>query len=233
MIDQDKKNFETLMNATSAMYRQNPADRIQLMMYFNALARFSIEDVKAAINSHIQDPDEGKWFPRPAHIIKYMEGGAETQAGIAWTKVDKSIRTVGPYQNIVFDDAIIHAVIADMGGWVLLCGTEDKEYPFKKNEFTKRYTGYSRRPPEDYPRLLGGIAQQSNDMRKLGTIEAPVIIGSMDAARLIYAGGSESGKKTIHRISMAELSGKPENVIEDKSKPLEGDLKAMLAGLIK
>ena len=225
----DKGNFETLMNATASMYNRTPSDGTQLMMYFNALNRFSFEDVKAGFNAHMQNPDNGQFFPKPADIIKYMDGGSETQAGSAWTKVDKSIRTVGPYQNIVFDDRIIHAVIADMGGWILMCGTSDQEYPFKKNEFVKRYTGYRSRPPEDYPRL----AQQSNDMRKLGTIEAPVIIGDMDAARLTYSGGSESGKKTVHRISMAELTGNAENVIEDQSKPLEGDLKAMLAGLIK
>lgn len=233
MQDHDKQSFEQIMSATASMYGRNIPDRTQLSMYFNALARFSIQDVQSGFNAHIQNPDNGQFFPKPADIIRYMDGGTETQASSAWTKVDKSIRTVGPYQNVVFDDPIIHAVIADMGGWILLCGTEDKEYPFKKNEFMKRYTGYSRRPPEDYPRLLGGISQQSNDMRKLGTIEAPVIIGEMDAARLTYSGGSESGKKAIHRISMAELSGKPENTLEDKSKPLEGDLKAMLSGLIK
>jgi hypothetical protein len=229
----DKDNFETLMNATASMYNRRSSDGTQLMMYFNALNRFSFEDVKSGFNSHMQNPDNGQFFPKPADIIRYLSGGSETQAGDAWTKVDKSIRTVGPYQNIVFDDPIIHAVIADMGGWVLLCGTDDKEYPFKKNEFMKRYTGYRNRPPQDYPRLLGGIAQQSNDMRKLGTIEAPVIIGSMDAARLTYSGGSESGKKMIHRVSMADLSGKVENAIEDQSKPLEGDLKVMLSGLFK
>ncbi|MEH6451308.1 MAG: DUF6475 domain-containing protein, partial [Oleispira sp.] len=231
MEDFDKGKFETLMNATASMYNRTPSDGTQLMMYFNALNRFSFQDVQTGFNAHIQNPDNGQFFPKPADIIRYMDGGSETQAGAAWTKVDKSIRTVGPYQNIVFDDRIIHAVIADMGGWILMCGTSDQEYPFKKNEFVKRYTGYRSRPPEDYPRLLGGIAQQTNDMRKLGTIEAPVIIGSMEDARLTYSGGSESGKKTVHRISMAELTGKPENAIADQSKPLEGDLKAMLTNL--
>lgn len=211
MQTHDKPKFETLMNATASMYGRKPSDRTQLAMYFNALNRFSFEDVQAGFNAHIQNPDNGQFFPKPADVIRYMDGGSDTQAGNAWTKVDKSIRTVGPYQNVVFDDRIIHAVIADMGGWIQLCSTDDKEYPFTKNEFIKRYTGYRSRPPEDYPRLLGGIAQQANDMRNLQTIEAPVVIGDMDSARLTYSGGSAGGKKMIHRISMAELSINQEN----------------------
>ena len=235
MQDFDKAHFEILMNATTVLYDRQNMNGDRLSMYFNALERFSIDDIKSAINSHAQDPDIGQYFPMPAHIIKYMDGGSETQAGAAWTKVDKSIRTVGPYQNIVFDDAIIHAVIADMGGWILMCGTSDQEYPFKKNEFVKRYTGYRSRPPEDYPRLLGGIAQQSNDMRKLGTIEAPVIIGDMDAARLTYSGGSENGKKTVHRVSMADLTGQLEKRIKDQSPKMDmsNDIKSLMSGVKK
>lgn len=216
MQEQDKPNFEKLMNATASMYGRKPSDRTQLMMYFNALSRFCFEDVQAGFNSHIKNPDNGQFFPKPADIIRYMDGGSETQAGNAWTKVDKAIRTVGPYKNIVFDDRIIHAVIADMGGWIQLCSTSDQEYPFKKNEFIKRYTGYRSRPPEDYPRLLGGIAQQANDMRNLQTIESPVVIGDVDSARLTYSGGSEGGKKMVHRVSMDDLAGDISARLESK-----------------
>ncbi len=88
MNDQDKDNFEALMSATSAMYRQKTPERIQLMMYFNALSRFCLDDIKSAFNSHIQNPDNGQFFPKPADIIRYMDGGSETRAGEAWTKVE-------------------------------------------------------------------------------------------------------------------------------------------------
>lgn len=214
---QDKDNFETLMSATSSMYRQKSPEPIQLMMYFNALSRFCFEDVQSAFNSHIQNPDNGQFFPKPADIIRYMDGNSETKSGEAWTKVDKSIRTVGPHQSVVFDDALIHAVLSDMGGWVKICGTDHESYPFIKNEFVKRYTGYTSRPPQDYPRLLSGISQQSNEMRKLGTTETPIVIGNLDAARLTYSKGSENGPKTIHRVSLADLAGDISARLESKS----------------
>lgn len=206
MQEQDKPNFETLMNATASMYGRKPSDRTQLMMYFNALSRFCFEDVQAGFNSHIQNPDNGQFFPKPADIIRYMDGNSETKSGEAWTKLDKAIRTVGPYQNVIFDDSIIHAVVSDMGGWLKICGVDEDSYPFIRNEFVKRYTGYANRPPETYQRILTGIAQQSNDMRNLGTTEKPMAIGHRDTAVQVYLNGSDKPEKTVHRISFESLN---------------------------
>lgn len=34
---------------------------------------------------------------------------------VAWNKVDKAVRQVGAWTSVMFDDALIHRVISDMG----------------------------------------------------------------------------------------------------------------------
>ena len=223
MLDQDKPQFEALMNASASMYgKQAPEiNPVLLKMYFNALDRFPYEDVQSAFEAHIRNPDNGQFFPKPADIIRFMDGNSETKSGEAWTKVDKAIRTIGSYQNIVFDDPIIHAVIADMGGWIQLCKVTNDEYPFKKNEFSKRYTGYVGRTMKDYPKMLIGISQSSNDSRGLKSIEKPAVIGCINQARLVYSGGSDEEVKKIHRVSLDVLKSSVEVKKLDQSKGLE------------
>ena len=56
----------------------------------------------------------------------------------------------------IFDDALIHAVIVDMGGWVRLCEMYQRDESFKQREFESRYIAYRRHPPQLYPQQLFG-----------------------------------------------------------------------------
>ncbi len=57
-----------------------------------------------------------------------MLGGSTQDAALAaWSKVDRAVREVGPYQSVAFDDALIHRVLFEMGGWIPLGSkTEDE-----------------------------------------------------------------------------------------------------------
>lgn len=205
MQDQDKQQFAALINATRKLYNLGPESGQYMSMYFTALSRFSFQDVRAGISAHTQNPDKGQFMPKPADIVRELEGNTQTQSGAAWTKVDKAIRRVGLYQTVIFDDPIIHKVIDDMGGWIMLCQSSGEEYPFKQNEFERRYRGYINREVLNYPRKLIGLSESHNARHNLA-IAAPVAVGDQDKALLVYKGGSEEPKKLFN--TMADFSEK-------------------------
>ena len=102
-------------------------------LWWEALKGYAMGEVRQAFSRHVTNPDGGQFVPKPADILKILNGGGETRALQAWTQVDQAVRRIGPWESVVFDDALIHAVIADMGGWVRFGQTTDDEWPFVRN----------------------------------------------------------------------------------------------------
>ncbi len=207
MNKQDMQSFAELITATGELYRLNISPAL-LELYWSALKNFDITDIKQAFNAHALDPDAGQFMPKPADVVRALEGSKDTQAMRAWSKADRAIRSIGPWQSVVFDDPIIHAVIADMGGWITLCNVSGDEYPFKANEFAKRYQGYVMRPPMEYPRKLIGAAEAHNSINGR-VIDPPRILGDQQQARLVYEGGSDQPKTyQVAQLAMKVLPTK-------------------------
>ena len=198
MKPNDKPDFLAGLNACMELYGKPKVSEMTARMWWSALERFSLDDITAGFNRHCQDPDQGQFFPKPADIIRNISGNTQTQAQTAWTKVDKAIRTVGPYESVVFDDQIIHAVVQDMGGWTKLAMCDGKDYPFLQNEFEKRYRAYANNPPQSVPRKLVGMTEADYNLNrgqyKRGKMElpAPVPIGDVEKARLVFQKGTDN-----------------------------------------
>jgi hypothetical protein len=68
VTNDDKPIFAKLLSATMQTYdRQMTPD--MLTIWFGSLQRFSIEQLRAALSEHMQDPDSGRFAPRPADMI--------------------------------------------------------------------------------------------------------------------------------------------------------------------
>lgn len=201
MNESDKTEFLKTLKAVCGMYDKPDPSPGLVSMYFTALNHVPLESVKAGINSHVRDTDQGQFFPKPADILRNLEGNKDTRSEQAWTKVDKAIRSVGPHESVVFDDGLIHAVIDDMGGWVTLCNVSGDEYPFRHNEFIKRYSGFINNPPDNIPRKLIGISEGSNTEQGFKT-DMPMMIGNAEQAALVYKNGSD--KRRIGLTLMSE-----------------------------
>ena len=134
MQEVNKREFAEVWGAAWAMYGKSVSPQL-LSIAFEALRAYSIEEVRIGLTRHIQSPDTGQFFPKPADVIKHIDGNSGSRAMVAWNKVDMAVRQVGAWTSVMFDDALIHRVISDMGGWVELCKVDDREYPFKQKEF--------------------------------------------------------------------------------------------------
>lgn len=199
---EDREQFHAMLLATAQLYgKPEPATTV-VRMYFEALQRFSVDDVRQALNRHVVDPDQGAYMPKPADIVRHINGNTETQAEAAWTKVDRAIRQVGNYRTVAFDDIIIHAVISDMGGWIGLGQLEEREYPFKHTEFVKRYRAYSLRPPEPgaVPGKLLGHEDAHNVSHGFAAAD-PVLIGNPKRAMILLQAGAKAPVKTSRMLS--------------------------------
>ncbi|PPC95220.1 MAG: hypothetical protein CTY33_00240 [Methylotenera sp.] len=72
MIEEDKKEFAALLKSSMAIYQQEASTDV-LRIWWAALERFDISQVRDAFGRHIQDTKTGKFAPRPADILAILE----------------------------------------------------------------------------------------------------------------------------------------------------------------
>lgn len=192
--------FTAMLAAVGEMYGKSISEFAN-SLYWNALQGYELNAVRQAFDRHVKNPDTGQWMPKPADLIRMMQGSTQDASMLAWSKVDQAVRVVGPYRTVTFDDAVIHRVITDMGGWIDLCGKSDDEWPFVQREFEMRYRGYASRGerPEHLP-SLAGIADAEN--LKNGLQPQPVtLIGNRQKATSNYRSGSaEAGLLQVSQL---------------------------------
>lgn len=205
MRNDELPKFLELMSGIGEYYGRQLSETI-LGVYWDGLRKYDLPDVKRAVHLHMANPDSGQFFPKLADISRHIGGGNADRALVAWAKVDKAVRTVGPNRSVVFDDAAIHAVIQDMGGWTGFVQCDLNEWPFRQNEFVKRYRGYLERGDAGaYPAKLIGIADMHNRQLGIDNHRETALIGETDKCLTVMSQGSEASEKVLVS-SLSDLS---------------------------
>ena len=162
MKNEDKRAFFDLMMAAGEVYGREVTQPMAAI-YFSALANVSIEQVQEAMMAHMQNPDSGQFFPKPADLIKQMTGttkqqdaAIEDRAAIAWACIERGIRRVGSYGTLKLEDKQALATVKAMGGWQSICQTETSKMEWKRKEFIRMYETFERMPLEALPSSLPG-----------------------------------------------------------------------------
>lgn len=197
MSPDEFKDFRELMQGVHDFYGRDVTE-FALSVWWQAMRPFDLAAVRDAMSRHVVNPDAGQFMPKPADVVRMIGGRTVDAAQRAWSKVDAAVRRVGTYQSVAFDDPVIHRVIEDMGGWILLGGKSEHDWPFVAREFENRYRGYAmRNETPDYCARLVGIAESSN-LRSALPVAEPVLIGDSDRARrVLLAGGVSTTAKVI------------------------------------
>lgn len=185
---QDMEKFSQILKWVFAYYEKELTD-LTFEMYWNGLKDYSIDEVQAAFNAHLQHPEDGKWWPKVSDIIKNCKGGTQDNALRAWNEVETAIRRVGGYQDVVFHDPLIHQIIHKMGGWIALCDIPDeKSLVFKANEFKNAYRALYATPQQLQPPVeLTGIINAQNAKIKGAKKQQPVLIGDPERAKEVLS----------------------------------------------
>lgn len=189
MKQDDKKDFANLMLGISEIYTKE-VSKFGMQMWFDDLAAYSFEQVKAAFAAHRQDRKNGEFMPKPSDIIRQIEGAPDEVAVRAWSKVVNAIGYAGSYNSVCFDDRVIHAVINEMGGWMKVCSMETDELPFKAKEFERLYLSKtSNRGGQALgfaPSHLPGQIELQNGRVGYGQKAEMIFIGDQSKAKTLY-----------------------------------------------
>ena len=188
MNPSERKSFIALLANVHGFYKQSLSE-FASGVWWEAMAPFDFEAVRQAFNRHAVNPDSGQFMPKPADVVRMLQGGTADQAAMAWAKVDRALRTVGPWQDVAFDDPLIHRCVMELGGWAWLGVQTEKEWPFIARRFETLYRGYRMRNElPDYPKLLVGLANACNVCERR-TQAPPLLIGDAAAASRVLALG--------------------------------------------
>ena len=195
----DFDGFTDIIQVVSEQYGKKLSDGA-IALYWQGLHDFELSAVREALGRHLRNTDTGQFMPKIADIIRMLQGSTQDSALSAWAKVDKALRSVGPYETVVFDDALIHVVLHDMGGWVGLGTKTEDEWPFVAKEFENRYRGFKARGEiPQYPPKLIGIAE-SHNAQQGQKIAEPILIGDSYKAEQVMTAGTDRPLLGITRL---------------------------------
>lgn len=206
--------FREFLEGALAFWGQHVSE-FTLTVWWQAMQPFDLDAVKDAIGRHAMNPESGGFAPKPSDVVRMLQGSTQDTALHAWAKVDKAVRQVGTYADVVFDDPIIHRVLHDMGGWIGLGQKTEDEWPFVAREFENRYRGYRMRSEvPEYPPVLLGIAGAHN--RKGGhDVQPPMLVGNAEACRLVIMGGTE---KPLIGFTQANATAELLRLVDDSGQ---------------
>ena len=193
----DQQQFADILRDVMAFYKQDVTP-FALSVWWQACQRFDLNQVRKALTQHAMDAERGVFPPKPADLVRKLEGTATDRAMLAWGKAFDAMQRVGAYSDVVFDDPAIHAAIEDLGGWPKVCRSETKDLSYLQHRFCESPRAYTDRETFDYPRLLVGDRSPDEMYAKKGLKPPkPAVIGETEKARLVYKGGKVGGKTAI------------------------------------
>lgn len=190
MQDDHLREFRKFLTEALSFWGVQLSD-FSLSVWWQAMQPYDMEAIRQAFSRHAMNPESGQFAPKPADVVRMLGGSTQDAALVAWAKVDRAVRHVGPYADVVFDDPLIHRVLHDMGGWIGLASRTEDEWPFVAREFENRYRGFRMRGERpEYPRQLTGIVNAANALDGFAG-DTPRLIGDQDRCAVVLAGGTD------------------------------------------
>lgn len=178
-----RERFSELLGDALGFYGQ-AVTAFSLSVWWQACERYEFEQVAKALTAHAMDPDRGQFAPKPADIVRQLQGTHTDRSLMAWGKVFEAMQRIGAYTSVDFGEPAIHCAIEDMGGWQKLCRSTMDELPFVQKRFCETHKAYSLRGDmlRDIPALMGELEQRN----RIGghPTKPPVRIGPPKALQL-------------------------------------------------
>lgn len=198
MKPQEQKQFLEVLAGVHDFYGKD-LSKFAVAVWLQACETLDVEQVTKALSAHLMDPERGQFMPKPADIVRQIQGTSTDRSLIAWGKVMDACQRVGAYTSVCFDDGIIHAAIEDMGGWVKLCRSKTDELGYIQKRFCDSYKAYATRGDTSYPALLIGEHDIGNAVKGYAPF-APVLIGNPEKAQRVLARGNAAPKTQITHV---------------------------------
>lgn len=167
MFERDKAEFAACLKVAADLYGRPPLSGEALKMFFLLLQKFSLAQVKAALQGHMAS---SPYMPKPCDVIQRIEGRPEDRAAAAWALVLKAVSRFGHDTSVRFPSPAIHYALGQMGGWARFCmRLVDAELPFRAKDFAQFFAMGERCATWDgasgtvkVPAYLAGSCELSN-----------------------------------------------------------------------
>jgi hypothetical protein len=184
----ERVEFAELVSSVMAYYKQETSPFV-VDIWWQACQHYEFEQVRKALTKHATDPERGQFAPKVADIVRQLSGTPTDKAQQAWAKAYAAIGRAGPWQDVVFDDPVIHSVIDTMGGWVKFANVSMDELSYTQHRFMESYRVFFKNPREEYPKVLRGARSPDDEYDRKGlALPAPIVIGIPEIAALVMAG---------------------------------------------
>lgn len=197
MIDSDFEGFAEVWEACYENYGKTPTPRA-VNMAFDVLQRFELRQITQALTAHMNDPQQGQFAPKPADIVRNIEGTPDDAAMEAWGKVDHALRRVGYGPHLVFDDPKIHKVLAEMGGFAQFGKATEHDLGFLRQQFTKRYA--SCRDVTGYPGKITGWYTSGQTAMIGNQDHCQTVLDGGDGERVMITNASEAAARALEGL---------------------------------
>lgn len=183
MQQADIERFQALLSDAMAFYGKD-VSTFALDVWWQACSGFSMEQVRKALSAHAMDPERGAFPPKPADIVRVLQGTHQDRSLVAWGRVMDAMRSQGAYVSVDFGDPATHCAIEDMGGWPQLCRSELNSLGYMQKRFCDAHRAYSNRGEavRDVPYLVG--VHESINRAAGKNVAQPVRIGHQQHKRL-------------------------------------------------
>jgi len=74
MKARDKQAFAQTLTAIADLYGKQISNA-GMRIWWTALEHYSLAKVQQALSNHAQDPDRGQFMPKPADVVRQIDGG--------------------------------------------------------------------------------------------------------------------------------------------------------------
>lgn len=124
-----------------------------LLMRFEALKQYSIEQVEAAVMNIVRSNVYTK-MPTTGSIIRAIEGTDDDRGERQVQAIRDEIRRIGSYESPRFDDPVTADLVARRFSWGAICSMTEREFAFFASSFKEAYAVHSK----DARVMIGHVA---------------------------------------------------------------------------
>lgn len=133
MKNEDFKRFSVSWQTAQAAYGK-PVEPAVVALVFRVLEPYALADVEAALGAHLRDPETGQFPPKPADVVRKIEGSSDAQVALAWATFRECTRS-----GEMPADETLATVIRRMGGLERLGDMKSRDLDFLHKNFAALY----------------------------------------------------------------------------------------------
>ena len=178
MNSEEQDKFKEIIAAISETYKEEftPA---MTKLWWRIFKNQPIEVFERAVYAHISCEDDGMFFPKPANIMRVINGTTKDnerlikdRAEIAWACIEREIARIGGHGGLELEDKQALAAVKAIGGWGRLCSCTYDQLTWKKKELVSAYDTYERTDLAELPSKLPGLTEMRQHKKDHQSVQA-------------------------------------------------------------